>query len=515
MLVLTGREMASLDDRVQVEYGLPGLVLMENAGREAACFVRGRYGTGARVAVVCGPGNNGGDGLVAGRHLSLRGHRVELWLGADEGAYRGDALANLGIAKSLGLAVRRAPEDARELAEALHGADVIVDAFFGTGFRGAPRPEAAAILSAMNRAGPPVVALDIPSGVEADTGAVHGEAVRAVATVTFALPKLGCLLHPGAGCAGELVVVPISLPVQPLAAGVQRFLIEAGDVRAFLPHRPRQAHKGLAGRVLIVGGSPGLTGAPFLAARGALRIGAGLATVLLPNGLPTTGKPLEVMTGALPADAAGGFGPKAAAGLAPWLGRADVLAAGPGMGRGEGAWRLLSTILGTWEGPLVLDADGLNLLAANGWVARPDRSDLILTPHPGEMARLCACTVAEVEAVRVDRAAGLARERRAVVVLKGVPTVVAAPSGRTWLNPTGDPAMAAGGMGDVLTGVIAGLIGQGLPPEEAAVTGVYLHGLAGELAAAAAGGPGILAGEVADLLPAAARKVNEDCATLR
>jgi len=514
MRVLTGREMVALDARAAVEYGLPGLVLMENAGREVATVVRNRYGPTCRVGIVCGPGNNGGDGLVAGRHLYLEGHPVEIWLAAGDDAYRGDALTNLTIARSMGISLRRIPDGENEaLAEALRGADVIVDAFFGTGFSGIPRPAAAACLRAMNEAGRPVVAVDIPSGVEADTGALRGEAVRAAITVTFALPKLGCLLYPGAGYCGELVVVPISLPLDRI--GVERFLTEAADVRAVLPRRPREAHKGLGGHVLVIGGSPGLTGAPFLAARGALRAGAGLTTALLPAGLPLVEKPAEVMVGTLPAEPGEGFGAGAAAAVNAWFRRADVIAIGPGLGQGAGASELLAAVLRAWTGPLVPDADALNLLAAHPEAAETEHGAWILTPHPGEMARLAAVPIAEVEADRVGFASRLAARWQSTLVLKGVPTIVAMPAGRVWLNPTGDPAMAAGGMGDVLTGAIAGLMGQGVSPGDAAVAGVYLHGLAGQLAAATLGGPGILAREVADALPAAARKVRGDCPVTR
>ncbi|MGE5549505.1 MAG: NAD(P)H-hydrate dehydratase [Bacteroidota bacterium] len=511
MRVLTGREMAALDRRAQAEFGLPGLILMENAGRAVADFVEKRYGHGVKVGIICGPGNNGGDGLVAGRHLALAGCRVEMWLGADEADYEGDALTNLKIVKALGLVPR--PLSLLEpgvLRETLSGLDVLIDAFFGTGFRGAPRPEAAWVLRAVNESRRPVVAVDIPSGVDADTGAVPGEAIRAEATVTFALPKLGCFLYPGAGHCGELVVAPISLPVDDVSA-CERFLTEAGDVCSMLPRRPREAHKGLNGHVIVVGGSAGLTGAPFLAARGALRAGAGLATVLLPESAQAWDKPAEIMIRSLPAGPGGGFGPAAARSLPACLARADVLAVGPGMGQDPGTWAFLAAVLETWTGPLILDADGLNLLAAHADTVPARRGPLIMTPHPGEMARLAGMTIAGVQENRIDCALRAASRWQATVVLKGVPTVIASPAGKVWLNPTGDPAMAAGGMGDVLTGAIAALIGQGMDPMDAAVAGVYLHGLAGELAASATGGPGILAGEVADLLPAAVRKVKSEC----
>ncbi|NLG83181.1 MAG: NAD(P)H-hydrate dehydratase [Firmicutes bacterium] len=515
MFVVTGREMAALDAAAQQEYGLPGLVLMENAGREVAGTIEARYGSPLRVAVVCGPGNNGGDGLVAARHLYLRGHRVEVWLLAEEEAYRGDALVNLKAARAIGLLLRRVPEEEEAFREILRKEDVILDACFGTGFSGAPRPGAAAAIRAINAAGRPVVAVDIPSGVEADTGAVRGEAVRAALTVTFALPKLGCLLYPGAAYCGELVVVPISLPLVAREEKLRRRIIEERDAADLLPDRPKDAHKGLAGRVLIVGGSPGLTGAPFLAARGALRAGAGLVTAILPAGLAAVEKTAAIMLGTLPGGPDGGFAPEAAETLAPWLARADVLALGPGLGQGPGARALLLAVAAEWWGPLVLDADGLNVLATTLELARGGHGPWILTPHPGEMARLLGIPVAEVQADRVGHAERAAAAWQAVVVLKGVPTVVAAPDGRTWLNPTGHPAMATGGMGDVLTGVIAGLMAQGMEPVAAAVVGVYLHGLAGEIAAADRGGIGILAGEVADAVPAAMGKVKNTCRVTR
>lgn len=508
MRVVTGKEMSLLDAGAQAEYGLPGLVLMENAGGAVADLIGNRFGDKARVCIVCGPGNNGGDGLVAARHLFLLGHEVAVWLLTKEEIYQGDALVNLKAAKALGIALHFfQEEEPQTFSAALHHAEVIADAVFGTGFCGAPRVASSAVLQQINEAGRPVVAVDIPSGVEADTGAVPGEAVKAAVTITFALPKLGCLLYPGAAYCGELLIAPISLPVLGTPGKIERFLVEQADVRAILPVRSRIAHKGSAGKIAIIGGSPGFTGAPFLAARGALRIGAGLVTVLLPAGLPLTDKFPEVMTESLPADPSGGFAPEAAVAVRPWFDSVNVMAVGPGMGLGEGARTILSTLFASWQGPLVVDADGLNILAAGGFTAVPAAGTAVLTPHPGEMARLLGITVADVEADRVGAALRAAERWKAVVVLKGVPTITATPSGRTWLNPTGDPAMATGGMGDVLTGAIAGLIGQGVPPETAAMAAVYLHGSAGELAVAASGGPGILAGEVADLLPAAARKV--------
>ncbi|MGE5530316.1 MAG: NAD(P)H-hydrate dehydratase [Patescibacteria group bacterium] len=506
--VLTGSEMAAADAWAQKELGLAGLVLMENAGRETAAAAHARFGVSSRLAVVCGPGNNGGDGLAAARHLALAGHEVMIWLGADPGAYRGDALVNLGVAQKLGLPVRCIPADLGGFGQALAWADAVIDAYFGTGFRGEPRPGPAGVLRAVNEAGRPVLAVDIPSGVEADTGAVRGEAVRASLTVTFACPKLGCLLYPGAAHCGELLTAPISLPLPP-AGGSRRFLAEAGDVRAVLPRRPRDAHKGDNGRVLIVGGSAGLTGAPVLAALGALRSGAGLVTAAVPA-IPFAEKPAEVMLAVLPAGPDGCFGEGAARAIPALLARADVVAVGPGLGQGKHARALLDGLLEAWRGPLVLDADALNLLAAGGGPGG-GHAGWVLTPHPGEMARLCGVSVAEIQADRVGWAERFAAAWGAVVVLKGVPTVTAAPSGETWLNPTGDPAMATGGMGDVLAGAVAGLIGQGLAPGQAAMAGAYLHGLAGQLAVADLGGPGILAREAADRLPAAAEKVRAGC----
>ncbi len=509
MIVLTGREMAGLDGRAQAELGLPGIVLMENAGREAAAVLMSRYPRGTRVAIICGPGNNGGDGLAAGRHLALAGYHVEIWLGADDGDYKGDALTNLVVARRLGLSLRRVPEDMDALQQALAGADLIVDAFFGTGFHGAPRPAAAAVLRAVNSAHRPVAALDIPSGVEADTGAVRGEAIQAAFTITFAAPKLGCLLYPGAGRCGELIVAPISLPVDLLAGDIKRGTIEAGEVAASLPARSRDAHKGQAGHVLVIGGSPGLTGAPFLAARGALRAGAGLVTAAVPAGLPYPDKPAEAMMATWPAGPGGGFSPAALPDLGAWLERADVVAVGPGMGQAPETWEFLSCLLEAWRGPAVIDADALNLLAAHRAWRKGPRPSWILTPHPGEMARLAGAGIPEIQADRPGWAARLAAEWGAIVALKGVPTVIASPDGEIKLNTTGDPAMATGGMGDVLTGAIAALMAQGMAPDRAAQAGVYLHGLAGEMAARADGGTGILAGEVADRLPLAIREVKK------
>ncbi len=507
MNALTSGEMAELDRLAAEEFGIPTAVLMENAGRRVAEVVadvvcpRGR-----RCAVLAGKGSNGGDGLVAARHLANRGWRVEVFLLAREEELTGEPRRNLALAREAGVEV--APVVSMALAgvrERLREADVIVDAIFGTGFRGQPMGLAAQLIEAANASSAPVVAVDIPSGVDADSGAVRGAAVSATATVTMGLPKIGLLVYPGAACAGRVYVADIGYPqalVERLRPGTRA--VTAEMVREVLPPRPADSHKGTYGRVLILAGSVGFSGAPSLCALGALRAGAGLVTLAVSEAIYpiVAAREFEAMPHPLPAED-GGVGEGAWDRLAALAAEADVLAVGPGLGRRPAVGRLVRRLLAESTTPLVLDADALNVLAGADDVLARSRAQKILTPHPGEMARLLGSTTAAVQEDRLRAAREAARRFAAVVVLKGARTVVAAPEGQTSIVPVGNPAMATGGMGDVLTGAIAALVGQHLPLPAAAWAGAYLHGLAGDLVAEQVGPAGILAREVADALPRA------------
>ncbi|MDT8900014.1 NAD(P)H-hydrate dehydratase [Anaeroselena agilis] len=509
MKIATAPEMRRIDERAANEYGLAGLALMENAGGEVARKVADILGGAAdkKVCIFCGKGNNGGDGFVAARHLAARGAKVKVFLLGVKTAVGGDALANLGILLKMGAEVIEiaGERDCDKAALATAFADCLVDALLGTGFSGEVSGDLAAVVKIINAAGKPVVAVDIPTGIDADTGRVRGVAVSAAHTVTFGLPKPGLLFQPGAAHAGTVTVVDIGLPAALLAdAGMRQNAVTATLVRRLLPPRRPWAHKGTGGRVALVAGSPGLTGAAALASMAAVRAGAGLVTVGIAAGLNAIMevKLTEVMTKPLPEETCGIIGPAAVEEIAAIAETADVLAIGPGLGRAAETVDAVREIVRNVRCPLVIDADGLNALAGHTESLLETEALAVLTPHPGELARLTGRPLPVINADRLGAARDAATGLGAIVVLKGPGTVIAYPDGEAFINTTGNAALATGGTGDVLTGVIAALVAQGLTSHDAAVAGVYLHGLAGELAAGARLA-GMAAGDLLPALPAA------------
>lgn len=502
----TSEEMAALDRRAAEEFGIPTLLLMEAAGRAVAGAARRlAAGPSPRVVVVAGKGNNGGDALVAARYLHAARWRVTVLLVARDAEVSGDAALNLQAARRVGVETVTLDSTALPgLKALLASADLVIDGLFGTGFRGPVVGLTAKTIEAINASGRPVLAIDIPSGVQGSTGAVEGPAVQATATVTMGLPKTGLLLPPGAERAGRIWVADVGHPRRLLDdSAVPTMLVTRALVDGAVPRRRLDAHKGDAGRVLVVAGSVGHSGAAVLAAWGALRGGAGLVTVGVPAAIYglVGASVIEGMPHPLP-DADGGLDPQAAERVLELARAADVVACGPGLGQAPGVHEVVRRLLVEADRPVVLDADGLNVFARWAEVPRP-RAPLVLTPHPGEMARLLRGRTDEIQRHRLAAAQSAAARFAAVVVLKGARTVVASPEGRTYVVPTGNPAMAAGGMGDVLTGIIAALIGQGMAPLDAAWAGAYVHGLAGDRVAAARGPAGLLAREVADEVPLA------------
>jgi NAD(P)H-hydrate epimerase len=393
----------------------------------------------------------------------------------------------------------------------LGDADVVVDALLGTGVRGPATGAIAAAIEAINAAGRPVCALDLPSGLPSDGEAPAGPVVRAGVTVTFGLPKLGLVLPAGAAYAGRVEIADLGVPRAWLGEGIRAALLEAADVQAALPRRPVDAHKGTYGHLLVVAGSVGKTGAAALVCLGALRAGTGLVTCATPaSQQPVVAARLsEAMTEPLPETAARTLSAKAVERIVELLSRMDAVAVGPGVGLDPETQAAVRTLVRDVERPMVVDADALTALADRPALCRDAPAPRLLTPHPGEAARLLGCGVAEVQADRIGSARRLAAESGAVVALKGARTVVASPDGRVTLNPTGNPGMATGGTGDVLTGVAGGLLAQGVAPPAALGAAVYLHGLAGDLAAETRGEAGLVAGDLADALPAAIRRIRD------
>ncbi len=512
MKLPTPQEMAALERQAEDAYGVTVAALMEQAGARTAevarRLLRGR--AGRRVVVLAGKGNNGGDGLAAARHLRGEAH-VEVLLLVPAEEIRGEPARHLASLRDLHVEVldaRALPEP--DLARRLREADLLVDAIFGTGFRGPAQGLAARAIEAANRSGTPILAVDLPSGVDAATGAADPPCIQAAATVTMGLPKAGLVQYPAARCAGRLFVADIGFPPALVEeAPIRTRLVLAAWVDRSLPRRPQDAHKGQFGRVLVVAGARGFAGAAVLAARGAIRAGAGLVTVALPASLaavPTASLP-EAMTHPLPETPAGTLGEGALDEIAGAASGAAAVAIGPGLTTHPEVVSLVRRLLPRLEVPVVVDADGLNALAGEPTRLRDVPGPVVITPHPGEMARLLGRTVAEVQRDRVATAREAARTLGVVALLKGARTVVASPDGDALVVPTGNPAMATGGMGDVLTGALAALLAQRVPPLAAAACGAYLHGLAGDLAAARRGELGLLAGEVADEIPAALGRV--------
>ncbi|MDR7867545.1 MAG: NAD(P)H-hydrate dehydratase [Sporomusaceae bacterium] len=509
MKVTTAAEMRRIDEQAMNQYGLAGIALMENAGGEVARKVADILGGTAdkKVCIFCGKGNNGGDGSVAARHLAARGAKVKVFLLGAKSAVGGDALANLDILLKMGTEVIEivGERDCDKAALATAFADCLVDALLGTGFSGEVGGDLAAVAKIINAAGKPVVAADIPTGIDADTGRVRGVAVSATHTVTFGLPKPGLLFQPGAAHAGSLTVADIGLPPALLADGaIRQNTVTAGLVRRLLPPRAPWAHKGTGGRVALAAGSPGLTGAAALAAMAAVRAGAGLVTLGIAAGLNPIMevKLTEVMTRPLPEETNGIIGLAAVGEIAALAETADVLAVGPGLGRAEETFAAVREIVRSVRCPLVIDADGLNALAGHTEILLETEALAVLTPHPGELARLTGRPLAVINADRLSAARDAAAALAAIVVLKGPGTVIAYPDGEVFINTTGNAALATGGAGDVLTGVIAALVAQGLTSHDAAVAGVFLHGLAGGTASRA-GVIGMAAGDLLAALPAA------------
>jgi NAD(P)H-hydrate epimerase len=511
MEILTGEQMQRVDRRAIETLGIPGLLLMESAGREVADALLRDYPdvSGHDVWILCGKGSNGGDGLVAARHLARRGvpPRVVLLARADE--LRGDPAVNLRALAGSGVRVQHVTDEAawRSLSVELGSARVIVDALLGTGARGGAHGLVGAVVESLGGIETPIVSIDLPSGLDAGSGRVEGAVVVAERTYTLCRPKLPLVLAPAERCAGAWSVLPIGIP----DAAVQderpelEWLDAAAAGRLVTPREP-DTHKGTWGHLLVVAGSRDKSGAAVLAGRGALGAGVGLATVALPESARAlvAVQQAELMTTGLAEDGDGALAAGAAAHVLELLATRDALAIGPGLGTAPGASRAVREIVERRLRPAVVDADALNALAdAAPRAPGRDAAALVLTPHPGEAARLLGCSTADVQADRLEAARRIARERRAVVVLKGHRTVVAAPDGRASFNASGNPAMATGGTGDVLTGAIGALLARGMEAWDAGRLAVFAHGLAGDMAATHVGGPGLVATDVALELPRA------------
>jgi NAD(P)H-hydrate epimerase len=515
--VLTAGEMRRADSHTIEHVGLPGVVLMENAGAAVARLVAERFPHARDVVVLCGRGMNGGDGFVVTRRL---GARAEALLLGRRDEVAGDARTHLEACERSCGRVTPVPdaEAWRAVAGRVAQADLVVDAVLGTGLRAAPSGVAALAVAAIRgrvEGGRPVVAVDLPSGISADSGSLDWPAARASCTVTFAAPKRGHVLPPACDHVGELVIADIGIPPASIeAARPTLFLLEDGDAASAFPLRGRGAHKGDFGHVLVVAGSIGKTGAAVLAASGALRSGAGLLTVATPAPclpLVASARP-ELMSEPLAVTGSGGLDPEGLPRLVALARERDAVVLGPGLGQDEATRELVRAFVGACPVPLVIDADGLNALAPLGPLLLQSlrrEASTILTPHPGEMGRLVGRSSAEVQQDRPGAATRLARDADAIVVLKGERTLVAEPAGRAAIVPCGNPGMATGGTGDVLAGVAGSLLARH-GALLAATAAAYVHARAGDLAAERWGEEGMTAGDLAEALPAAIESIRGD-----
>lgn len=516
MLLVSAEQMREADRQTIQEIGVPGMVLMENAAQGAARVILEQVEDPALLdlAVFCGRGNNGGDGLAIARILANRGARATCYLFAKKGDLEGDAAANLAIALACGVELVEVPDDEAfaKYETAMAGHELYVDALLGTGLNSPVRGRYGAAIELLNDLGRPVLAVDIPSGLSADTGQPLGLAVMANWTATFGLVKQGLMLDAGE-YVGELTLVDISIPPKVVdSLGAMTFGLGAELASVMLNPRPLDAHKGAFGHLLVVGGSPGKSGAPCLAAMGGQRAGAGLVTVALPQGLNLVAetKLTAAMSQPLPETSEGSLSMAALPVLLDLAAERSALVLGPGLGQQDESREMARELAAQVKQPLLIDADGLNALAGHLGNMRLASQEVVLTPHPGEAARLLGSTPAEVQQDRLAAARQLADLSGAVVVLKGARTVIALPTGQAWVNPTGNALLASGGSGDVLSGLIGGLLAQGCDALGAACAGVFVHGLAADLASEEFGRRGMAAEELSEYLPEAFMALESD-----
>jgi NAD(P)H-hydrate epimerase len=515
MKIVTATEMRDIDRATSQRFGVPSLTLMENAGSAVADFVISQYPTAERVGVICGKGNNGGDGFVAARKLKAAGREVRVVLLAEPSELRGDASEMFGRLPMTPVIVRSGEDLKQEPARAVFESEVLVDAILGTGFRPPVSGLYAEAIRLMNASSAPVVAVDIPSGADADVmGEQSGAVARADAVVTFTAPRPAHIF--GRLTDGPTVISPIGSPDEAVVSSLQLNLITGREIAPLIGPRLLAANKGNFGHVLVIGGSVGKAGSVAMAGMAALRTGAGLSTVATPKSVLATvaGFHPEVMTEPLDETDAGGISTRASGAVEALIKGKTVLAVGPGISRHPETSEFVRSLVTKCKTPLVLDADGLNAFEGRTIELNGKGRTLVITPHPGEMARLAASTVAAVQRDRINVARTFAREHELIVVLKGHRTLIVQPDGTVWVNTTGNPGMATGGTGDILTGMVSGMIAQN--PErivEAVIAAVHLHGLAGDVARESMGEHSLVATDLVKALPEAFRRVRESAAS--
>lgn len=537
MKVVTAEEMQRIDKKTIEEYGVPGSVLMERAGLAVASRIKEVFGR-KRVLVVSGSGNNGGDGFVVARNLFKEGWDVRVFLTSRPEDLKGDALLQYKITAKFGVPVSPVKELLTHQSSLIMKHPIFVDALLGTGISKNVTGQLSEVIRLINKSKIRVISVDIPSGISSDNGQIMGEAVKADYTVTFGLPKRGHLLYPGAQYSGNLFIEDIGFPEELVKSDkLDVELLTKHEVSHLLPERQRYSHKGDYGHVLIIAGSRGKTGAALMAAKACLRSGAGLVTIGVPESLANIfqSRVTEEMTLILPDKGDGTLAEKASGLILNFIKeKADIVAIGPGIGVSADITTIIKTLIQHSTSPLVIDADGINSLQGEREILKKSKVPIILTPHPGEMARMLQWSavgsqqsarqpispsrggkvkegvktsipelLSKIEKDRINAATSFTKETGSHLVLKGVPTIIAEPLGNVYINSTGNPGMATAGTGDVLTGMISGFLSQGLDPRDASILGVYVHGLAGDIAAAEKGLYSLIATDIIDKLPAA------------
>ena len=514
MKILTSIQMREIDRKTIEGIGIPGAVLMENAGIRITQAILKRFPEVAEqnIVVVAGKGNNGGDGFVVARHLFNRGARPTVLLLAKKDEVKGDAALNLAVAGRIGVEIVETPTVAewKKHKVGVWHASIIVDAIFGTGLLKPADGIYAAAIEDINKAGAFKIAVDIPSGLSSDTHLIIGPAVKADLTVALAAPKISHILPPAEEFIGELVVADISVPPFLFDDPCLKIeLVEKTTLAPYFKRRKKDSHKGSYGHLFVLAGSLGKTGAAAMAARAALRTGAGLVTVGTPQScLPAIARSMmELMTEALPETPQKTLSESALTMILDLMKGKDAVLIGPGISTHPSTARLITSLLPKIKSPVVIDADGLNILAENPDALRSLPKPAVLTPHPGEFARLIGRSNQDVLDRRLELAPRFSEQLGVYLVLKGYRTLIATPEGRVFINPTGNPGMATGGSGDVLSGMIASLIIQEKDVLGATLAAVYLHGLSGDIGARILGERALIAGDLIKYLPKALKEM--------
>lgn len=506
--LVTASEMKEIDRKAAEVFGTPHLDLMENAGKGLAKVIQKQYPETKRVAIFCGKGNNGGDGLVAARYLSGKAN-VVVFLLCSKDEMSPNAKVNLDKFKGKLFEITE-EEELKKTISGAGKADIIVDAIVGTGLKSQLSATYRTAVEGINSLGKKVISVDMPSGIDSDTGQIMGAAVKANLTITFGIPKLGLYLFPGRNYAGKIEIIDIGFP-EPLVSGegLKSGIIERTDIAPLFPERQRDTHKGSYGHLLVVAGSRGKTGAAIMASTAAFRSGAGLVTLATSkNLLPIFEMMLtEVMTEPLSEAEKWSMGENAFGEILKMAEDKSALAIGPGIVPTPIATKVLAGLIEELRQPIVIDAGGIDAIVANPDVLKRAKGVRIITPHPGEMGRLLDISPREVQLDRVGIARRFAQDNNVCVVLKGAHTVIAAPEGKVFINTTGNPGMATAGTGDVLTGMIGGLLAQGFKAEKAAMAAVYLHGLAGDMVKEEKGEYGIMATDLIEKIPYAIKSL--------